>query len=439
MSAFLCGFKSIMTSVPQLLFSRISLIGACLVLFTNPVITFAQDSDAPLLLQDAVERALAGNPSLRAAGVQQQLQDARIEQAGIKPRPQLDIEIEDVFGSGDNDLLQGVQATATVSWLLEHGLRQSRVNAASARSSLIETEIAIRRLDVAAETARRFLDSLELQTRLVIAEQGIELGEAAVAAIEQRVQAGTTPAAELARSRADLRRLQLVEEDIEHELLSANYRLAAQWGASQPDFGRVLGDLLAIPAIDAFENYSARIEQNPDLERYLTEVRVQQAQVRLEEARNRQPWRVGAGFRWQNKSSDHGFVADLSIPLGPQDSNRGRVAEARARITQSELERSAEELRLRTELFVIYQELMHSVQVTQALAEDILPLYESALEDTRSAYETGLYSYVEWSQAQLSLLNARYELVESAHGIFHNLIEIERLTGVPAQVPGLSQ
>ena len=180
-----------------------------------------------------------------------------------------------------------------------------------------------------------------------------------------------------------------------------------------------------------------RLDNNPDLQRYLTEVRVQQAELSLEQARNRRPWQAGAGMRWQNLTSDHGFVANVVIPLGPQDGNRGRVAEARARITQSQLERDAEALRLRTDLYVIYLELVHSIEVTQALADDILPLYTSALEDTRAAYQAGRSSSLEWSQAQLSLLNARYELLESAHSIFHNLIEVERLTGVPAQVPGL--
>lgn len=408
-------------------------------LLPSSVSVTAQNSQTPLFISEALEKAEAGHPSLRAAGIQRQLQEARIEQAGVKPRPELNVEVENVFGSGTNDLLRGVEATASVSWLLERGLRNSRIEAAVTRSSLVEADIAIKRLDVAAETARRFLASLELQARLLIAEAGIALGEEAVEAIAQRVDAGTTPAAELARSRADLRRMQINEDDIHHELLSANYRLAAQWGATEPDFGRVMGDLLAVPSIEPFESYLARLEQNPDLKRYLTFERVQQAQVNLEEARNRKPWRVGAGFRWQNRTSDHGFVADLSIPLGPQDGNRGRVAEARARITQSQLEREAEQLRLRTELFVIYQELIHSIEVTDAIAQDILPLYESALADTRAAYESGLYSYVEWSQAQLSLLNARYELVESAHNIYHNLIEIERLTGVPAQISGLSQ
>lgn len=401
--------------------------------------TLRAQSDAVLDLQFAIDQALAGNPGLRAAGIQRQLQEARIEQAGIKPRPELMIEVQDVFGSGVNDLISGVEATATVLWILESELRGSRLSAARAGSSLVEADIAIRRIDVAAETAKRYLQSLELQSGLTIALEGIELGEAAVNAITERVNAGTAPAAELARARADLRRLEILAEGYEHELLSANYRLAAQWGSNEPDFTAVLGDLLDFPAIDSVENYLERLDQNPDLERYLTVARVQQAQLSLEQALNRQPWIVGAGFRWQNINSDHGFVGSLTIPLGPQDINRGRVAEARARISQSQMEREAERLRLRTEVFVIYQGLLHNAEVAAAFVDDIIPLYEAALEDTQTAYEAGLYSYLEWSQTQLNLLNARYELIETAHNLLLNLIEIQRLTGVPPQVSSLSQ
>ncbi|PCI74758.1 MAG: hypothetical protein COB20_14575 [SAR86 cluster bacterium] len=397
------------------------------------------ESAPPLDLDSAIVKTLAGNPGLKATGYQLQIQDARIAQAGIKPRPKLELEVEDVFGSGANDILEGIQTTASVVWILERGVRESRVSAARARSSLIESDIAIQRLDVSAETARYYLESLDLQARLDISAEGIELGAAAVTAIERRVNAGSAPAADLFRARADLRRQELIEEDIEHELLSANYRLAAQWGANEPDFNRVLGDLLDTPAIENFATFESRLDQNPDLERYLTAERVYEAQLRLEQASNRQPWSVTTGFRWQNKTSDHGFVAGLSIPLGSEDSNRGRVAEARARITQSKLEREAERLRLRTELFVLYQELVHSAHLTAAIEQDILPLYESALEQTQAAYEAGRYSYLEWSASQMNLLNARNDLVEAAHSILHNLIEIERLTGVSVEVPRLSQ
>ena len=368
-----------------------------------------------------------------------QLQDARIEQAGIKSRPQLEVEVEDILGSGTNDLLNGIQTTASISWILEQQLRDSRVSAARAGSSLVQSEIDIQRLDVAAETARRYLACLELQARQVIAAEAIALGEAAVDAIELRVTAGTTPVAELSRARAFLRQQELLADDVEHELLSAYYRLASQWGASEPDFSVVLGDLLAVPTIDSYEAFVSRLEQNPDLERFLTAERAFEAELRLEEARNRQPWRVSGGLRWQNKTSDHGFVAGITIPLGPHDSNRGRVAEARTRITQTQLEREAEQLRLQTELFAIYQELNHYRELTAAFSDEIIPLYESALADTRIAYEAGSYSYLEWNQTQIDLLGSRSDRVTAANGIFHSLIEIERLTGVSAEMSHLSQ
>jgi cobalt-zinc-cadmium efflux system outer membrane protein len=79
------------------------------------------------------------------------------------------------------------------------------------------------------------------------------------------------------------------------------------------------------------------------------------------------------------------------------------------------------------------------VHLTAAIEQDILPLYESALEQTQAAYEAGRYSYLEWSASQMNLLNARNDLVEAAHSILHNLIEIERLTGVSVEAPRLSQ
>lgn len=409
------------------------------VLFWNSGQSSAQEGAPPIDLQSAVARAVADNPALRAAGIQMQLQDARIEQAGIKPRPQLEVEVEDVFGSGTNDMLSGIQTTASVSWVLEQQLRESRLSAARAGSSLVQADIEIRRLDVAAATALLYLDCLALQTRETIAEEAIVLAEAAIAAIELRVNAGTTPIAELSRARAFLRRQELAADDIEHELLSAYYRLASQWGASEPDFSSVRGDLLNVPAMDSFESFALRLEQNPDLERFLSAARVYEAELRLEEARNRQPWHISGGVRWQNKTSDHGFVAGITIPLGPQDSNRGRVAEARTRITQSRLEREAEQLRLQTELFVIYQELVHYFELTAAFTDDILPLYESALIDTRAAYDAGRYSYLEWNQTQIDLLTARSERIDAAHSIYRNLIEIERLTGVSAETSSLSQ
>ena len=387
----------------------------------------------------ALSRTLSDNPDLIAAGYQMQVQDARVLQAGIKPPPELNIEIENILGSGPNDLLQGMQTTASIAWILERGVRARRVSAARARSTLLETQITLQRLDAAAETARRYVQCLVLQNRLQNATGGIRLGQEVVEATQRRVTAATMPTAELTRAQADLRRMELIAEDLEHELEAAFHRLAQQWGSTDPEFSRVIGDLFSIPNIENFETLQARLAQNPDIERYLSLQRMNNAQLKLEEAKNKQSWRVSGGLRWMEQTNNHAFVADITIPLGNDNSNRGRIAEQRAIIARTEAEKQAQRLKIETDLYVIYLELEHSIHLTRAFSTDIIPLYEQAMKETQLAYESGRYSYLEWSTSQLNLLNVRYELIDAATSIYQNLIEIERLTGVTIEVPQLRQ
>lgn len=412
------------------------LISACIwIVCAGISSTSAQNSDLPIDLDTAIVRTLIDNPSLKAEGFQANIQEARILQAGIKPRPQLDVQLEDFAGTNRYDLFGSSQATVSITWVLNHGLTGRQVDAARSRLSVIESERLIQRLDVAAETAHRFMLCLALRAQLANAADGVALGEAVVTAIEQRVTAATSTQAELLRARADLRQLELIYEDFEHELLGAYYRLAAQWGETEPDFSTVDGDLFAIPELDNFSNLQSRLQENPDLTKYFSEQRMNEAQLTLERARNRPNWNVSAGVRRLQATQDLAFVAGVTIPLGNPNINRGKVEEVRARIAQTESELAAEQIRLQTELFVLYQELVHFVELTQAISNDIVPLYEQALEETQRAYNTGLFSYLELNAAQRSVMSARYALIDAALGIYQNLIEIERLTGVAIDVP----
>lgn len=391
---------------------------------------FAQTQDVVISLDDAVTRTLSESPALQALGFQMRVQEARTLQAGIKPQPAFSVEAENFLGSGDSDMFSGMNTTFSISWILDRGIRQNFIDATSARMPVIESEINIARLDAVAETARRYLECLDLQTRMLSAREGIRLAQEALREIEIRVNNGITPSADLARANAELARRELVLEDIEHELLSAYYRLGAQWGEVSPSFSRVAGSIFDQPEIDGLETFQARLGQNPNLQIYLSQQRLNEAQLKLEQARNRQNWQVSAGVRRLEFTGDNAFVASFSMPLGRQDINRGNIEATRNNIRMTELEAQAEQVRLETELFVIYQELQHSLHLTEALRSNILPLYQQALEETQAAYELGRYSYLEWNAAQTDLLAAQNDLIEASKGFYTKLIEIERLTGV---------
>ncbi len=391
--------------------------------------TLSPSDQVVLNLDAAVARTLQSNPGLIAFGYQIYAQQGRLQQSELKPNLQLGILVENAVGSGDFQGIDGAETTLSLAWVLERGKRERRIDAARAGVSLVESEAEIQRLDAAAETARAYLDTLALQERLVRTDNAVTLAEQTAEAVQKRVQAGRTPEADLARAEAELARMQLDREDVEHELLTSHRRLAAQWGETQPGFTRVSGNVHQLPTPDTFAALLARIEQNPDLTRYLNEKRLREAELRLAEARAKPSWQLTAGVRRLERSDDQAFIAGITIPLTTRNRNQGQISEARARLAMTDADRVATRVQIETQLFALYQELQRSLHRTTTIREEILPRIEQALKDTERAYAAGRYGYFELRVVQAELLDTRTALVESSIDAHRRVIEIERLTG----------
>ncbi len=392
-----------------------------------------------ITLEQAIINTITQNPELQAFGYELRAQDGVILQAGLSPKPELTVTVEDVLGTGVAQGLSGAQTTASISWVLEGQLRQRRIDAARTGSLVLASEAEVMRLDAAAQTARYYTQALAHQARLQLAAQSITLAEDTVTTISQRVAAGTSPRSDLARARAELSMRELMQEDLNHELVGFYHRIAAQWGALEPDFSHVGGDLTNLPAVEPYPSLEARIEQNPDLTRFLSEQRLHESTLLLEQARRNSLWQFNAGVRRMERSSDVGFVAGVTIPLNRGNQNQGRIEEARVRLAQSSARQEAERIRVMTSLFLFHQELEHSLHIVESLRSDVIPEYELALSEVRRAYELGSSSYMEWLQVQNDLLSAREQLLEASVLAHQNMIEIERLTGVRIAQTGSEQ
>jgi cobalt-zinc-cadmium efflux system outer membrane protein len=387
--------------------------------------------DLPAIdLSDALARTLARNPELAVLGYQVDAAEGMLQQAGLAPNPELGVIVEDVFGTDNFNGVELAQTTVTLGWVLERGKRQRRVDAARAGVSLSTVDTEIMRLDVAAQTARRFLVCLAYPGRIVNAAEAVRLAGETVEAVRRRVAASRTPDAELARAEAELARAELLAEDYEHELLSAYHLLGAQWGETRPDFGSVSGELQTLPVAEPLETLLASAGENPELARFMSQQRLNESELLLAQARGKPNWRVYAGLRRFEAANDVAFVAGITVPLAVRNKNEGRIAEARANLARTEAETAAARVRVNVSLFVFYQELLHNLQLAERLSKDVIPRIEHALAGTQRAYELGRYSYFEWSVVQAELLQANNELLEASVDAHRIVIEIERLTGV---------
>jgi len=408
-----------------------------LILF-NTIVGASTDLGADkrtISLHEAVIKTIKHNPNLQVFGYQLKAQEGRVLQAGLAPSPELNVALEDVLGTDNYNGVDSAQATFSISWVVERGVRQRHIDAARAGSSLISVEADIRQLDAAAETARRYLVSLAYQARMVKADKTVQLAEETIEAVKKRVNAGKTPEAELFRAQAELARRNLEREDIEHELLSANRQLAAQWGATTLNFTRVEGDIIKLPQLASFETLKSLLQQNPEFARLLSDQRLKKTELKLAQAQNKPSWRVNAGVRHIGSSNNLAFVTGITIPFGERTRNPGRIAEARANLEKIDLEENAARVRIETALYVMYEKLQHSLHVINTVQSEIIPPLEQALTETRRAYNLGRYSYLEWRSVQAELLDAHNALIEASVNAHQNIIEIERLTGVRIAQP----
>lgn len=389
----------------------------------------------PLSLATAVSRTLQSSPDLAVFAYELRAQDGLVQQAALPPNPGLVLDVEDVLGTGERSDLSAAQTTLSLRQVIERGALQGRIDAADAGRKLLDAELAERRLDAAAEAARRFIKVLSDQERLRLTHEASTLAERSVEAARKRVLAAKAPDAEVVRAEAALARTLLDHEDVEHELLTSRHELAALWAEATPSFGLAQGEVLVLPALEPFEALAARVKENPSLLKFASVTQLRAAELRLAQQWRRQPWTLSAGVRRFEDGDDFAAVAGLTIPLPWNNRGQGDIAAAEARLDQVEASRGAADIHARTRLYAWVQELGHARHVAQALDEQVLPRMAEALKQTEYAYERGRYGYAELVAAQRELLDVKRARIQTAAEAYGYAIEIDRLTGAAIGAP----
>lgn len=397
----------------------------------------ASVSAPALTLRQAIESALRGNPALQLFAFQFRIQDARVQQAGLKPAPALSFGVENFLGTGEARGLHTAEATFAISQVIElGGKREARIGAAQAGTSLVEADRQAGQLDVLAEVTRRFIMVASRQEQLRLARSATQLNEQTVTGAEERVNAARSPHVELDRAQIALSRARLVERRAETELESARKQLAALWGESELILnGQLVGgvdaDLFQLPAVGEYADLVRRMADNPDFLRFASEARLRDAELRLVATLRKPDLTLTGGIRQLQGSNDQAFVASVSMPLFAGRRAEGYVAEARAQRERVDVERRVARVRAEAMLQELYQELSASVQEAGTLRTDVLPRAEEALQETKYAYERGRYSYLELVDAQREYLAIQSALIEASSNAHALRAEIERLTNSP--------
>ncbi|MFX4226717.1 MAG: TolC family protein [Porticoccaceae bacterium] len=381
-----------------------------------------------LTLDQAVQLTLEQHPQL---GIYQYRRDeyrGLVDQVGASERPTINLSVEDVAGGGEYSGFDRAQTTLSISWVMQGERIGRRVQAAQTAAGQVDIQQQIEALDLSARTARLFIQSLVTEERLTLSQQAVDQAKNTVTAIRERVSAGSSLELESLQAEVELAERELETEDLQHELSSSRYQLAAQWGEGKRGY-QLRGRLFNIPAFDSVEEQIDTLKQNPALTLLATQQRILDSEIELARIEARPQLQFSVGVRRYEATDDVGMTAGVSLPLGKDPGIAGKIRRLRAQQAEYGVETQALQRELDTQLYVLLQEIKHSRHVIETLQEQIIPNLEEAERQAEQAFNAGRLGYQQWSVILNKKLDAQQELLSAFESIHLQHIELQRLTG----------
>jgi len=384
-----------------------------------------------LSLKEAIDAALRYSPELASLHAEELAGDARVQQAGLWPNPEVGLTLEHFGGSGDYEGFNQAETTLAVAQPIELGgepAQRRRVAVLGRRR--LDDQVEVRRLAIIADVHKRFLKSLLAQERRDLSAEMESLSADALRTVEGRVRTGAAAATESGQGRIHLGRARMELQRADREIIATRRQLAAMWGETEPSFTTV-GNLEDIVPPPPLPDLLARLERNPELTRWDIEVERRTANVNLERAKRIPEVTVAAGARHYSDNDDFAAVVDFSVPLPLFDRNQGGVAEAEQLLVKARADRDIARLQVRSELLAAYDELQTQFERISILGVEVLADAKAARTEILAAYRRGTTHSIDVLAAQRVLVELQGEYFQALADYHTALVEVERLTAMP--------
>ncbi|HEX7764479.1 MAG TPA: TolC family protein [Cellvibrio sp.] len=399
-------------------------------LFCSLTITAnAAYADATLTLNEALTRTLTHNPQLYQYRFTKEALNAQRQIRALRPALALELEVENVAGSGSNEGFDSAETTLALSSVIElGGKRQARISYADARINQAEWEQQAATLDVLGELTAIYIESLATQANIRLAEESLGLSQSLLKTVKARSAQGATPEAEVMRAQASVARAEIRLAALMEQFERQKVQLARFWGDTTPAFRGLEGSLFEFEENQGFEQLYARVETSPAIQVFASEARIRDAEVTLARAGGRSDLTWRAGIKRFEETGDSAFTAGLSIPLFSNKRSSGEVKAALANRNAVDYARQDLLLRLHAQLFEAYSLRKQSIAAADKTENVVIPALENALKLTREAYENGRYRYLDLIAAQEELLATKQARIDAASTALISQALIEKLS-----------
>lgn len=387
-----------------------------------------------LSLDAAVARAIAQEPSLRAARTAVEIAAAMQQQAGLRPNPTVTFERREEPRGTDNQTMAGVQ------WPLDLFRRGARVAVAEKEVTATELEVRDRERLLAADVRAAYGNAVRAIRDLSILDGLIEATMRQHELLRARVEEGATPPLERDLVAVEVQRL-LSERSLQiANVEAAIFDLKRAAGIPPEETVKIRDDLEAIvrrdssPAIGA--ELSRLVEQRADVR--AADARIAVVDARIDRAQREGRFdvslmgsymRMDAGFPQRGFAMDGGlervrgvfqyFTGGLMVMTPLFNRNQGEIAAARAERRGAVATLDAVRVAAGNELAAALARDMHTRQAVQVFNGGALTQARQNLAVVTETFSVGRVTvfdvlaeqrrYLELERAYTEALGAAFE------------------------------
>ena len=204
----------------------------------------AHAEETSMRFEQAAQKTLAARPEFARFALSIMAQDARRDQAQLKPGFELGVDLENAFGTGASSGLKGAELSVSIGSVFERGnKRAARVGLVDAAQNQLRVEQKVVALDLLAETGRRFVALAVAQESLRFALAAQSQATQTLAAIKPRVAIAQSPKTEQLNSQIALADTTLAVANAELALRLARAQLGALWQADADEQSALTANL----------------------------------------------------------------------------------------------------------------------------------------------------------------------------------------------------
>ncbi|PBN42731.1 TolC family protein [Sphingobium sp. D43FB] len=408
------------------------ILAACLAVSCCTSAFVARADEPSFTLAQALERAGATSPAIESGAAGVLAAQAARSVAGLRPNPELNIQTENVAGSGDYGGFRSAETTAQVTLPLElGGKRPARVALANAQQDRAQIEQAVIAADLRLAVTQTYVSAVSAAERATVAQRQVTIAAEALRSAQVRVRAGR--ASPLEAQRAELAHLnaQATQEQAE--------RLA---NVARANLGRLIGGPVA-GALDLrwFETLAvARPVDRAAVSDMLTaraaalDVATADAQVRLAGAQRVPDLQLFAGPRRLSGSNDTAMLMGINIPLQIFDNGGAAQAQARAERQRADATRRMTEIQLDQAIASADAEVANAETAARIASGPALAAAQEAARIARIGYREGKFGQIDLIEAERTLLDTRMAAIDALATYHDASARRDRLVAPASQI-----